>query len=176
MKCGIRKWRQSDGPALAAIISNKKVQDNLRDGIPYPYTLQDAEEFIAAMTGVDEDQVFAFAITVDDQVAGSIAVYRQDNIHRQTGELGYYLGEGYWGRGIMTEAVTQICDHVFAESDLIRIFAEPFAHNTASCRVLEKAGFQYEGTMRKNAVKNGRVLDMKLYARLSPAVCPSESD
>ena len=118
------------------------------------------------MLAADEDETFAFAVTADGKVIGSIGAFRQGNIHRQTAELGYYIGEEYWGKGIMTEAVKQLCAHVFAHTDILRIFAEPFAHNLASCRVLEKAGFQYEGTLRCNAVKNGKILDMKLYARL----------
>ena len=118
------------------------------------------------MLSADRNDTFAFAITVDGNVIGSIGVFRQENIHRQTAELGYYIAEGYWGKGIMTEAVQQICRYVFDNSDIIRIYAEPFAYNAPSCRVLEKAGFQYEGTLRKNAVKNGRVIDMKMYALL----------
>ena len=145
---------------------NKKVQDNLRDGIPYPYTEQDGVDFISAMLSADENDTFAFAITVDEKVIGSIGVYRQENIHRQTAELGYYIAEEYWGKGIMTEAIKQICQYVFQKSDILRIYAEPFAYNEASCRVLEKAGFQYEGTLRNNAVKNGKVIDMKMYSIL----------
>lgn len=162
----IRKWKLSDAGDLAAALSNKKVQDNLRDGLPYPYTEQDGADFIAAMLAADEKDTFAFAITVDDKAIGSIGVFRQENIHRQTAEMGYYIAEDYWGRGIMTEVVRQTCAYVFARSDIIRIYAEPFAYNTASCRVLEKAGFEYEGTLRSNAVKNGRVTDMKMYALL----------
>lgn len=118
------------------------------------------------MLSADENETFAFAIIVDNTVVGSIGIFRQENIHRQTAELGYYIAEEYWGKGIMTEAVRQICEYVFSESDIIRIYAEPFAYNIASCRVLEKAGFQYEGTLRSNAVKNGKVMDMKMYSLL----------
>jgi len=118
----------------------------------------------------DEDQTFAFAVTADSKVVGSIGVFRQENIHRQTGELGYYIAEEYWGKGIMTEAVKQICAYVFDKSDMIRIYAEPFAYNAASCRVLEKAGFQYEGTLRNNAVKNGKVIDMRMYSLLKAEI------
>lgn len=118
------------------------------------------------MLSADEDKTFAFAVTADNKVIGSIGVFRQENIHRQTGELGYCIAEEYWGKGIMTEAVKQICTYVFDKSDIIRIYAEPFAYNAASCRVLEKAGFQYEGTLRKNAVKNGKVIDMRMYSLL----------
>lgn len=166
MNCKIRKWTLSDAADLAAALSNKKIQDNLRDGLPYPYTEQDGTDFISAMLLADENDTFAFAVTVDNKVIGSIGVFRQGNIHRQTAELGYYIAEEYWGKGIMTEAVKQVCKYVFDKSDIIRIYAEPFAYNAASCRVLEKAGFQYEGTLRDNAVKNGKVIDMKMYSLL----------
>lgn len=166
MICRIRKWELADATDLAMAVSNKNIQNNLRDGLPYPYTEQDGADYISAMLSADENETFAFAITVEDKVVGSIGVFRQGNIHRLTAELGYYLAEEYWGRGIMTEAVRQICQYVFEKSDIIRIYAEPFAYNAASCRVLEKAGFQYEGTLRNNAVKNGKVIDMKMYSLL----------
>ncbi|MBD5507448.1 MAG: GNAT family N-acetyltransferase [Lachnospiraceae bacterium] len=166
MICRIRKWELSDAKELSMALSNRKIQDNLRDGLPYPYTEQDGANYISAMLSADENETFAFAITVDYKVVGSIGVFRQGNIHRQTAELGYYVAEEYWGKGIMTEAVNQICEYVFEKSDIVRIYAEPFAHNVASCRVLEKAGFQYEGTLRSNAVKNGKVIDMKMYSLL----------
>lgn len=160
----IRKWNIDDAGDLAEMLNNKKILDNLRDGLPFPYTVKDAEEFIAAMLAADLEKTFAFAITIDDKVVGSIGVFRCENIHFRTAEMGYYIGEPYWGKGIMTSAVKQACEYVFEHTDIIRIFAEPFSSNTASCRVLEKAGFQLEGLLRKNAVKNGRVLDMKMYA------------
>lgn len=166
MTCKIRKWQLSDARDLASALSNTKIQDNLRDGLPYPYTEKDAVEYITAMLSADENETFAFAITIDGKAIGSIGVFRQGNIHRQTAELGYCIAEEYWGKGIMTEAVKQICKYVFEKSDIIRIYAEPFAYNTASCRVLEKAGFQYEGTLRNNAIKNGKVIDMKMYSLL----------
>lgn len=166
MVCKIRKWKLSDAKDLSVALSNKKVQDNLRDGLPYPYTEQDGIDYISAMLSADENETFAFAITVNDKVIGSIGVFRQGNIHRQTAELGYYIAEEYWGKGITTDAIRQICEYVFSKSDIIRIYAEPFAYNTASCRVLEKAGFQYEGTLRNNAVKNGNVISMKMYSLL----------
>lgn len=164
MDCKIRKWKLTDAKDLSLALSNKKVSDNLRDGLPDPYTEKDGEEFISAMLSADVNDTFAFAIEADGKAVGSIGVFRQGNIHRRTAELGYYLAEDYWGKGIMTNAVMQMCEYVFANSDIVRIFAEPFAYNTASCRVLEKAGFQYEGTLRSNAVKNGKISDMKMYS------------
>ena len=164
MECVIRKWDLSDKERLAELLNNRKVLDNLRDGLPYPYTPADAEEYIRAMLEADGTRTFAFAIALDDRVLGSIGVFRQDNIHARTAELGYYVGEPYWGKGYATGAVRQVCRYVFENTDILRIFAEPFAYNAASRRVLEKAGFQYEGTLRSNAVKNGKVLDMTMYA------------
>lgn len=166
MNCKIRRWELSDARDLATALSNKKIQDNLRDGLPYPYTEQDGKEFISAMLAANENDTFAFAITVNGKVIGSIGAFRQTNIHNKTAELGYYIAEEYWGKGIMTEAVKQLCDYVFSHTDIIRIYAEPFSYNIGSCRVLEKAGFQYEGTLRSNALKNGNVLDMKMYSKL----------
>ena len=164
MDCTIRPWRRSDKTALAAIINNKNILDNLRDGIPYPYSEKDAEEYITAMLSADQTKTFPFAITVGDELIGSISVFRCDNIHCRTAEVGYYIAEPHWGQGHCTSAVKQICAYIFEHTDIIRIFADPFAYNTGSCRVLEKAGFQYEGTLRSNAYKNGKVLDMKMYA------------
>lgn len=168
MECSIREWIISDAGELAQMLNNKKILDNLRDGLPYPYTTQDAKEYITTMLASDKTKTFAFAIIAEDKVVGSIGVFRCENIHFRTAEMGYYIGEPYWGNGIMTSAVRQVCEYVFANTDIIRIFAEPFAYNIASCRVLEKAGFQFEGLLRKNAVKNGVVLDMKLYSLLNP--------
>ena len=170
MECIIREWRIEDADDLSKMLNNKNVLNNLRDGIPYPYTKKDAEEFITAMLAADKTKTFAFAITADDRVVGSIGIFRCDNIHFRTAEMGYYIGEPYWGNGIGTSAVMQICSYVFDKTDIIRIFAEPFAYNKASCRVLEKAGFQFEGVLRNNAVKDGKVIDMKMYSRIKAGI------
>lgn len=166
MNCKIRKWKLSDAKDLASAISNKNVQDNLRDGLHYPYMEKDGIEYISEMLNSDPNDTFSFAITVNDKAIGSIGVFRQENIHSKTGELGYYIAEEYWGNGITTQAVKQICKYVFENSDIIRIYAEPFSHNQASRRVLEKSGFKHEGTLRSNAVKNNYVLDMEMYSIL----------
>lgn len=180
----IRKWRLSDAKDLAAALSNRNILNNLRDGLPYPYTENDAADYIHAMLSVDENDTFAYAITMDNKAIGSIGAFRQGNIHRQTAELGYYLAEDYWGQGIMTDAIRQLCTMIFEDTDILRIYAEPFSYNIGSRRALEKAGFQYEGLMRRNAVKNGKVVDMTLYSltrsveaysirRLSPEEIPT---
>lgn len=161
--CTLRPWRPDYAGALARLFS-KRVLENLRDGIPYPYTEEDGRAFIRGVLEAEPGSVYAWAIFAGEELCGSVTVTRQGNIHRQTGELGYFLGEPFWGRGIATAAVREACCNLFRDTDLLRIFAEPFAYNTASCRVLEKSGFVLEGTLRQNAVKNGKVLDMKLYS------------
>lgn len=164
MECTIRQWKIEDAVSLAEMLNNKNIQANLRDGLPYPYTKNDAEEYITSMLAADKTKTFAFAITVDDKVVGSIGVFRCDNIHFRTAEMGYYIGEPYWGRGLGTSAVRQVCKYIFENTDIIRIFAEPFSYNIASCRVLEKVGFGFEGILHSNAIKNGKVLDMRMYS------------
>ena len=164
LNCEIREWKLEDSVRLAEMLNNRKILDNLRDGLPYPYTINDAKDYITAMLSADKTKTFAFAIEANNEVIGSIGVFRCDNIHFRTAEMGYYIGEPYWGKGYATSAVKQTCKNIFEHTDIIRIFAEPFVYNTASCRVLEKTGFQLEGTLHSNAVKNGTVLDMKLYA------------
>ena len=140
MNCILRKWRLSDAKDLAATLNNKKILNNLRDGLPFPYTEQDARDYICTMLSSDEKSTFAYAITQNDRAIGSIGAFRQGNIHRQTAELGYYLAEEYWGKGIMTEAIRQLCAILFDTTDILRVYAEPFAYNTGSRRALEKAG------------------------------------
>ena len=146
----IRPWTDADAPAIVEALSDAGVTDNLRDGLPKPYTEAYARDSIDA----------------GGEAVGSIQLTRQGNIHRRTAELGYYVVRRLWGRGVCTEAVRQICRFAFAETDLLRVYAEPFADNAASCRVLEKAGFRLEGVMRHSAVKNGVVRDMRLYSLL----------
>ena len=166
MECVLRPWRAEDADDLAAALNHKQVLDNLRDGLPYPYTKADAESYIAAILAADPDKTYAFAITVDDKAVGSISASRQENIHCRTAEMGYYITPSFWGHGLASSAVKQLCAYLFQNTNILRIFAEPFAENIASCRVLEKADFQPEGVLRSNAVKNGVVRDMKLYARI----------
>ena len=166
MRVYIRPFRIEDAADVATALNNKNVQDNLRDGIPFPYHEQDAMDYIQTVLFSDPHTRYDFAIVADDRVVGSVGIYRLDNVHRYTAEMGYYIAEPYWGKGITTEAVRQACAYIFDNTDILRVFAEPYAYNTASCRVLEKAGFQYEGLLRQNAVKNGMILDMKMYAIL----------
>lgn len=166
----LRPWRMDDAPALAAMLDNPRVQAQLRD-LPFPYTLADAEEYITAMQGAPSGQVWACAIDAGGRAVGSIAAIRKDNIHARTAEIGYYIAEPCWRKGYGTSAVRQLAAFLMATSDLLRLSAEVFAANTASCRVLEKAGFSCEGIMCAHAVKNGHVMDMKMYALIRSGSC-----
>jgi len=162
----LRPLCMDDAPALAWAMDNLRVQENLRDGIPYPYTEKDAAEFISKTLAATPDTQYLHVICYEDNYVGGISVMRRENIHRLTAEIGYHLAEPFWGRGIITEAIRKMCAYIFENTDIVRIFAEPFTHNVASCRALEKVGFQFEGVMRQNAIKNGQFLDMRLYAIL----------
>lgn len=161
----IRSWRPEDAAALARAINDEAVQANLRDGLPFPYSVSDAEAFIGFALSAG-DGMYSFAVTENDVCIGSVSVTRGENIHRLTGELGYYIARERWGRGYATRAVREICRYVFENTDIVRICAEPFADNAASCRVLEKAGFTLEGTLRSNAIKSGRIRDTRIYSLL----------
>lgn len=170
MEVKLRAWRREDAQDLVLMLNNRNVQNNLRDGIPFPYTLKDAEEYIRSMIEADPDRVYSFAVTCDDRPIGSIAAFRQSNIHCRTAEIGYYIAEPFWGKGVGSQAVARLCDLIFEQTDIIRLYAEPFAYNRGSCRVLEKNGFVQEGVLKDNAVKNGRVIDMNLYARVKAPI------
>ena len=169
MDIKIRPWKMEDAPDLARSVNNKKIQDNMRDGMPFPYTLADAEEYLSAMRSADPNTTYVWAITIDDVAIGNVGIFRKGNIYRLTAELGYYIAEEYWGRGIVTEAVKQACRYIFEHTDIVRISADPFSWNAGSCRVLEKAGFVFEGLLRQNAIKNGQFLDVMMYAILKGA-------
>lgn len=166
MEFDLRPWRQEDAADVFRYADNEKIARNLRDAFPYPYQLTDAEEYVDSCAAEDERQQLCRAIVADGHAVGSIGVFRCGDVYRKSGELGYWLAEAYWGRGIMTAAVRQICREAFSAWDIVRIYAEPFAHNTASRRVLEKAGFTLEGVMRQGVFKEGRLCDYCMYALL----------
>lgn len=163
-RCTLRDWQAEDARALAECANNRNVWMNLRDLMPHPYSVADAEEYLRKVA--EEGPKQSFCLEVEGRAAGAIGLRFESDIHRLTAELGYWLGEPFWGRGIMSEAVIALVDYAFRNFALQRIFASVFANNPGSARVLEKAGFQFEGVMRRNVVKEGRILDSLLYAKL----------
>lgn len=162
----LRPWQQSDVEAVAAAADNPHIAANLRNAFPSPYTLADAEWYVNDCIARGEERQLTRAILIEGRAAGSIGVFVRDDVYEKSAELGYWLAEEHWGRGIMTEAVRQICREAFDRFDILRIFAEPFADNLGSRRVLEKADFTCEGTMRNGVFKNGRVRSYCMYALL----------
>ena len=160
----LRPWRRADIEAVAEAADNPNIAANLRNIFPSPYTLADAKWFVEDCIAQGETRQLMRAIAVNGRAAGSISVARKNDVYEKSAELGYWLAEDYWGRGIMTEAVRQICREAFDRFDILRIFAEPFAENLGSRRVLEKVGFVCEGTMRMGVYKNGRVQSYCMYA------------
>lgn len=166
MNWQLRAWRTGDAPDVALYANNPRIAENLRDVFPHPYALSDAQSYIRACLDGDGGGKICMAIQVDGHVVGSVGVFLQGDVYRRSAELGYWLAEEYWGRGIMTGAVEQICAAAFESWDIVRIFAEPYAHNRGSRRVLEKAGFSLEGVLRSSVTKHGKTFDSCMYALL----------
>lgn len=162
----LRKWDENDVAYLQKYANNEKIAANLRNAFPHPYTMDDAKEYILCSIAQDGKKQVTRAITVEGRAVGSIGVFFQNDVSEKSAELGYWLAEPFWGQGIMTGAISKICRYVFAKYDIERIFAEPFARNKGSRRVLEKAGFVLEGTMRNSVFKNGVLQDSCMYALL----------
>lgn len=163
----LRPWRREDVEDVLRYANNDKIARNLRNIFPYPYIRTDAEKFIESCVAADETRQMFRAIEAEGRAVGSIALSRGGDVYARTAELGYWLAEEFWGQGIMTQAVRQICEEGFELwDDLVRIYAEPFAHNTASRRVLEKAGFTLEGVLRRSVFKRNEVCDSCMYALL----------
>ncbi len=168
----IRDWVEGDAYSLVRYANNRRVAKWLRDRFPYPYTEADAQAFLAAVATLNLRTTFAIA--TDEEAIGGIGLEFGADIHRFTAELGYWLGEPFWGRGIMTDAVRRLTAWAFENFEVHRIYASVFAGNQASARVLEKAGFQREGHLRASVFKEGRVMDQFLYARINDGLIRSE--
>ncbi len=164
--CVVRSWKVADAEPLAHHANNYKIWLNLRDAFPHPYTLQHAREFIKSVRNRAPEMTFAIA--VNDEVVGSVGFVLRHDVERVSAEIGYWLAEPFWGRGIATEALIAVTDYALATHALTRIYALPFASNAASCRVLEKAGYALEARLRRSAIKNGVVTDQFQYAFVVP--------
>jgi ribosomal-protein-alanine N-acetyltransferase len=161
----VRTWREADAAELAFQANDRRVWLGLRDAFPYPYGIEDARRFIA-MALRRAPQTY-FAIGVAGRVAGGIGYTQHADVERIAAEVGYWLGHAFWGQGIGTAALRLLTRHAFeANAELRRLYAVPFSSNPASARVLEKAGYHCEGTLRHSAIKDGVVLDQWVYAIL----------
>jgi RimJ/RimL family protein N-acetyltransferase len=154
-----------DAESLARHANDHGVWKNLRDRFPHPYSVADANAYIEHVAS--RSLQTSFGIVVEDQAIGNISLMLGDDIARLSAEVGYWIGQAFWGRGIMVEALRAATQYAFDSLGLVRVFAVPFATTTRSARVLEKAGYVREGLMRRSAVKDGVILDQLLYAAYS---------
>ncbi len=162
--CVLREWRRGDEPSLVRHANNKNIWLNVRDAFPFPYTPADAKAWVRLASIDALNQVFA--IDIDGFAAGAIGLRPGEDVNRLSAEIGYWLGEEFWNRGITTEAVKAVAEYAFDSMGMVRVHAEVFAWNTASMRVLEKAGFIKEGVLAKSAIKDRKIIDQIVYGRV----------
>lgn len=160
----VRSWRKDDLKALLKHADNARIAANLRDQFPHPYTRRDGIDFLE-YTQMQEPES-SFAIEFGGEAVGGVGFLIGRDIARISAEMGYWLSEQYWGRGIATRAVTAMSEWAFDNYKLTRVFAMAFVHNNASVRVLEKSGFERECLLRRSAIKQGVVLDQILFAKI----------
>ena len=164
--CQLREFRKGDEPSLVRHANNRNVWLNLRDAFPFPYTPADARHWIKLATTNGFNYVFA--IDVEGFAVGAIGLHPGVDVHRHSAEIGYWLSEEYWGRGIATEAVQVVTNYAFTTLGMSRVHAEVFHWNAASMRVLEKAGFVREGLLKKSAIKDQQWVDEVVFAKTTP--------
>lgn len=161
----IRPYKVSDQDSLVQCANDREVWRNLRDRFPHPYTKKDAREWIDLVS--EFSPVTNFAITFDDQCVGGIGLALNQDVHRKSGEIGYWLGKKFWGLGIMSRLLRPATDYFFSAHDIVRIYAFVFDWNPASAKVLEKAGYECEGKLKKSVFKDGKFCDQLIFARIS---------
>jgi Acetyltransferases, including N-acetylases of ribosomal proteins len=166
MEFKLRKWELGDVESLTQHANNINIACCLRNIFPNPYTVVDAKEYIDYILENGDNRQINYAITVDNKAVGGISISLGTDIYCKKGEVGYWLSENYWGKGIITKATRIICEEAFHKFDIVRIESEVFSHNIGSRRVLEKNGFNLEGTMKNSVCKNGIIYDSCMYAIL----------
>lgn len=164
----LRGLRISDAARMAELANNEKISRNLRDGFPNPYKLADAKYFLERFS--NQDPVTFFGIDFEGEYVGNISLVPGQDIYRYSAEIGYFIGEPYWNKGIVTKAVNLVTEYGFTTLDVSRIHTGVFEYNTASQRVLEKCGFTKEGVFRKSVCKLNRLWDEVRYAKIRPEI------
>ena len=161
----LRNWKNEDAERLALIANNKKLYDNLTDAFPYPYYLKDAEAYIT-FAQKEENLSTLFAIEINGLVNGSMGAFVNKDIYRKNMNIGYYLAEEFWGKGIMPKVIKAFVKYLFENFDINRVYAEPFTRNIGSRRALEKAGFKLEAELSNNVIKDGVIEGSCIYSVL----------
>lgn len=163
----IRPLRYADRERLAKLANNKKIWLNVRDMFPYPYTIENAEKFIDTVKQLDPQ--VTFAIEHDFKFVGAVGLVLQQDVYRFSAEIGYWIGESYWGKGIATQALSLLCKYAFDELKMEKLFAGVFDGNEGSKRVLLKCGFHQEGIARKAVFKNNKFIDEYRFGKVKPS-------
>jgi [ribosomal protein S5]-alanine N-acetyltransferase len=161
----LREFKLSDAQRFAELANNEQISRNLRDGFPNPFTYKHAEEFIQRWMALDP--VTVFAIEYQGEYVGNISLSKGKDVYRKSAEIGYFIGEPYWNRGIATAAVNLITEYGFVDLDIVRVHTGVYEHNTASQRVLEKCGFKKEGVFQKAVFKRNKFWNEVRYAKIN---------
>ena len=161
----IRPLKLSDKSQLAKLANNKKIWDNLRDYIPFPYEETDAEFFINLTK--EEEPKQTFGIEYKGEISGVIGLVIQKDVYKKSAEIGYWIGEPFWGNGIATKAVELITEYGFDNLGLNRIYSGVFEYNVASMKVLEKNGYEKEGIFKNAILKNDEICDEHRFFKLN---------
>lgn len=160
----LRKWRIEDAESLSKYLNNRRIWDSCRDGLPHPYTLQDANDFI---TYIAQNECNSeYCIEINGEAVGNIGFVRGNDVERFSAEIGYWIAEQYWNRGFMSDALKYAIDHFFSTTDIVRLYATVYASNKSSAHILEKNGFTMKCILTKAAFKNGRFTDMFYFEKM----------
>jgi ribosomal-protein-alanine N-acetyltransferase len=162
MNFSLRPWTMNDLDSLVKYANNASIAKNMTDQFPHPYRKYNGEDFINYATALPP--VHIFAIDVNGEAIGGIGIHPQSDVQRKNAELGYWLGEPFWNKGIITKAIPQVVDFAFKTYDIDRVYARPFGTNSASKKVLEKTGFKLEAYLKNTLFKNGEYEDELIYA------------
>jgi RimJ/RimL family protein N-acetyltransferase len=171
--CVLRPWRAGDLESLVRHADDRDVSRTLRDRFPHPYTIDAGRAWLIAAGS--EDPPSALAIHAGGEAVGGIGVIPGADVNRYSGEVGYWLGRAWWGRGLATAAVAHFVPWAGRTFGLVRVFAYVFETNRSSMRVLEKCGFAREGVLRRHAFKDGQLLDEMVYGRVLASAVPDAS-
>ena len=158
----LRRFLYGDVISLAKHGDNYEIAKNLRDSFPQPYTVEHARAWVQHVK--EHEAKTRFAIDYRGEAIGEIGFVVQLDVHRFGAEIGFWLSQEHWGKGVMYGALTYVCQYAFDEMELVRIYADVKAQNLGSCRVLEKCGFKLEGTFKKHIYKEGQFVDQLVYA------------
>lgn len=165
MKVLLRAWKKEDIESLVMLANNKKIADNMRDLFPSPYTMKDAEEWIKL--NLNRSPATNFAIEAEGKLVGGCGVRIKEDVYKCSAEIGYWIGEPYWGKGIATITISLLMEKIISEFPfLVRVYAEIFENNKASMRVLEKNGFRLESIRAKSVIKNNIIMNDHVWVKI----------